>query len=416
MPTPSDRQSQIGRTQIGVLVAATAGNFVSATPAVQTVFSLFLVPISAEFHWPRAQVSFALTLMAVVTAACYPLVGRLSDQVGPRRMIVPGNLVFAALVAALSLATGGLWQFYALFAVMAAASSVVSTMMYTKVVTGWFDAGRGRALGLTAGLGNGAGATVMPIVAGLLMARFGWRGAYQGIGVLVALIGFPLLWMFLRDPPPPSARAAQAEGDGMTLAEAARTQTFWVMLIAIALGAGCVTAVFTHVAPVLGDHKVSQGLIIGVISTFALVCAAWQIAIGWLLDRTDAPRIAAPFYIVAAVGVLMMQRSTGAPMLLLSGALMGIGLGTEFGALPFFISRYFGLKAYGAVSGVMYAVVILMQGITPVLMDAVFDAKGSYDLALYAVVAALVAGAALLLTLKPYGRAAETAALQPETA
>ncbi len=399
------------RTQIGVLVAATAGNFVSATPAVQTVFGIFLVPISMEFQWPRAQVSGVLTLMAVVTAACYPLVGRLADRFGPRRLILPGNLVFAALVAALSLANGSLWQFYGLFAVMAAASAIPSTMMFTKVVAGWFDAGRGRALGLTAGLGNGAGATVMPIVASMLMARFGWRGAYQGIGLLVALIGFPLLLAFLRDPPKPTAEAARIEGAGMTLAQAARTSTFWVMLTAIALGAGCVTAVFTHVAPVLGDRKVDEGTIIAVISTFALVCAAWQIGIGWLLDRTDAPRIAAPFYLVAAVGVLLMQRATGGPMLILSGALMGIGLGTEFGALPFFISRYFGLKAYGAVSGVMYGVVMLMQGITPVLMDAVFDAYGSYDLALYAVVAALPCGAALLLTLKPYGRSAAAGAV-----
>jgi MFS family permease len=399
--------------QIGVLIAATAGNFVSATPAVQTVFGIFLVPISTEFRWPRAEVSGALTLMAVVTALCYPLVGRLADRWGARRLILPGNLVFAALVAALSLADGRLWQFYALFAVMAAASAVPSTMIFTKVVGGWFDAARGRALGLTAGLGNGAGATVMPIVAGLLMARFGWRGAYQGIGLMVAVIGFPLLWAFLRDPPKPSGAAGRGDAgeSGLTLAQAARTGTFWVMLSAIALGAGCVTAVFTHVAPILGDRGVSPGLIIGVISTFALVCAAWQIGIGWLLDRSDAPRIAAPFYLAAAIGVVVMMRVSSAPLLLGSGALMGIGLGTEFGALPFFISRYFGLKAYGAISGVMYAVVMLMQGLTPVLMDAVFDAQGRYDPALYVVVAALAAGAALLLTLKPFGRAAEGAAL-----
>lgn len=393
--------------QLGVLVAATAGNFVCATPAVQTVFGIFLVPISTEFHWPRAQVSGVLTLMAVITALAYPLLGRATDRWGARRLIVPGNLVFAATVAALSLADGRLWQFYALFAVMSAASAVPSTMMFTKVVTGWFDAARGRALGLTAGLGNGAGSTVMPIVAGLLMTRFGWRAAYQGIGLLVAVIGFPLLLAFLKDPP---RRAADhAEGaDGLTLAEAARTSTFWITLVAIALGAGCVTAVFTHVAPILGDRGVGEGPIIAVISTFALVCAAWQIAVGWLLDRTRAPRVIAPFYLLAAVGVVLMMRMQDTPGLVLAGALMGIGLGTEFGALPFFIARYFGLRAYGAVSGVMYAVVMFMQGLTPVLMDAVFDAQGRYDAALYAVVAALIGGAALLLALKPYGRPAAT--------
>lgn len=402
------------RAQLGVLIAATAGNFVCATPAVQTVFGIFLVPISTEFHWPRAQVSGVLTLMAVVTALAYPVLGRAADRWGARRLILPGNLAFAASVAALSLADGRLWQFYALFAVMSVASAVPSTMMFTKVVAGWFEAARGRALGLTAGLGNGAGSTVMPIVAGLLMARFGWRGAYQGIGLLVALIGFPLLLAFLKDPPKAGAGPAQAGPEqGLSLAEAARTSTFWITLTAIALGAGCVTAVFTHVAPILGDKHVGEGPIIAVISTFALVCAAWQIAVGWLLDRTRAPRIAAPFYLLAAVGVILMMRVHDTPNLILAGALMGIGLGTEFGALPFFIARYFGLRAYGAISGVMYAVVMFMQGLTPVLMDLVFDARGVYDAALYAVVGALVCGAALLLALKPYATAADAAGVVP---
>jgi len=390
------------RAQAGVLVAATAGNFVCATPAVQTVFGIFLVPISNEFHWPRAQVSGVLTLMAVITAMTYPVLGWATDRWGARRLILPGNLLFAAAVAALSLADGRLWQFYALFAVLSVVSAAPSTMMYTKVVTGWFEAARGRALGLTAGLGNGAGATFMPIVAGLLMARYGWRGAYQGIGLLVALIGFPLLLAFLKDPP----KRLSAEADtasGLSLAEAARTPTFWITLVAIALGAGCVTAVFTHVAPILGDRHVGEGVIIAVISTFALVCAGWQIAVGWVLDRTSAPRVIAPFYLLAAAGAVLMMRAGDTPGLILAGALMGIGLGTEFGALPFFIARYFGLRAYGAISGVMYAVVMLMQGLTPVLMDLVFDAQGRYDAAVYAVVAALIGGAALLLALKPYG-------------
>ncbi|MGA0600047.1 MFS transporter [Caulobacter sp. KR2-114] len=347
-------ETNYARAQAGVLVAATAGNFVCATPAVQTVFGIFIVPISREFHWPRAEVSGVLTLMAVVTALTYPLLGWATDRWGARRLILPGNLAFAATVAALSLADGRLWQFYALFAVMSVASAVPSTMMFTNVVTGWFDAARGRALGLTAGLGNGAGSTVLPIVAGLLLARYGWRGAYQGIGLLVALIGFPLLLAFLKDPPLRAADQAQA-ADGLTLAEAARTPTFWITLVAIALGAGCVTAVFTHVAPILGDKGIGERPIIAVISTFALVCAAWQIAVGWLLDRTRAPRIAAPLYLLAAVGVVLMLYAQDTPGLILAGALMGIGLGTEFGALPFFISRYFGLRAYGAISGVMWS-------------------------------------------------------------
>ena len=53
--------------KLGVVVAATVGNIVSTTPAVSAVFSLFLVPISTEFGWPRAVVSGVLLLTANTT-------------------------------------------------------------------------------------------------------------------------------------------------------------------------------------------------------------------------------------------------------------------------------------------------------------------------------------------------------------
>jgi hypothetical protein len=45
---------------------------------------------------------------------------------------------------------------------------------------------------------------------------------------------------------------------------------------------------------------------------------------------------------------------------------------------------------------------VLIMGVTPVLLDLVFDATGSYDRALYGVGAALLAGAVLVLSLRPY--------------
>jgi len=275
--------------------------------------------------------------------------------------------------------------------------------MFTRVISGWYDARRGTMLGLVSGMGNGVGSTVMPIIAMLLMARFGWRGAFLGMALLVLAIGFPVLAALLRDPP------ARADGEagatplkGLSLLEAARTGRFWVTLIAIALGAGCTTAVFAHVVPILSDRGYSPERGTEVVAVFALVCAAWQPVVGLLLDRASAPRVIAPFYVVTAIGLVLLEHGSGRASLLGAGALMGVGLGAEFGALPFLISRYFGLRHYGAIAGVMYAVVILAQGITPYLMDASFDASGSYAAAIRLIQVALVLGAAALALLPAY--------------
>ena len=402
-------QTTTPRGAAGTVVASTVGNFVGATPMVHAVFGSFLLPLCGEFGWPRAGVSGVLGVVALAGALCYPLAGRLADRYGARRIILFGNPLFAAALMALSLADGKLSRFYLLFTLVGVSAAIPSTVLYTKVVSGWFRQRRGLFLGLTAGVGNGAGATLMPIAAAVLIADFGWRGAYIGLGLIVLLLGFPFLLLLLHDPPVAASaddatEAATGPGfsPGFNLGQARRTTTFWTILAAIALGAGSMTAVFAHVIPMLLDRGMPMPLATTVLSIFALVAVIWQISIGHLLDRVRTPRIALPFYLCARAGVLLFQHAATLPQLLLAAGLMGIGLGTEYGVLPYYISRYFGLPSYGAIYGVIYGTVVLTMGITPFLMDRVFDATASYDHAIYAIAAALAVGAALIARLRPY--------------
>jgi len=389
----------------GVVVACTVGNAVSITPMVYTVFGLFLIPISAEFAWPRSVVSLVLFIVAVAGAASFPIVGRLIDRLGGRRVILFGNVAFALSVACVSLIEASRFQLYAAYALVGVAGAIPSSVMFTKVIAGWFDRNRGLFLGVAGGLGNGLGAALSPLFVNFLIVSYGWRGAYQGIALAILLIGFPVLLLLLRDPGKPKSRDADpggAHAEGKTLAQARSTRAFWIILAAIALGAGCLTAVFAHVVPMLLDRGLDSARATAVLATFSLVTAGWQIAVGYLLDRIPRPWIAAPFYLAALAGLILFESTSSYPQLILAGALMGIGLGTEYGVLPYFLSRYFGVRHYGAISGTMYSVIVLTQGVTPFLMDLVFDLSGSYDAALIAIGAGLLAGALLILRLQPF--------------
>jgi MFS family permease len=367
---------------------------VGITPAISATFGVFLIPIATDFDWSRARVSGVLGLISIVSALIYPLVGVLMDRFAPRRLLLAGNLLFGISIALVSQANGGFLQFYLLFALVGVAGSIPSTAMFCKVVSDWFDQRRGLMLGVTAGVGNGVGATFMPILAGVLLGAVGWRNSFAVIGAVVIGLGFPVLYLLLRDAPHVSRKAAEvsAELTGLTLGDAARTTVFWLLLAAVAAGAGGMTAVFTHVVPMLQDHGVGLGEATAVVAIFALVAAAWQVATGFMLDRLRTPRVIIPMYASAIVGLLILQFGHGSLSNVMAGVLLGIGLGAEYAALPYFISRYFGLKHNGTISGAVYAVVILMQGITPPLMDVSFDSRQTYDVAVLLVVAALALG------------------------
>lgn len=394
------KQPVTRRGAASVAVAATVGNMVGITPAVSATFGVFLVPIATDFGWARATVSGVFGLIALVSAIVYPAVGRAMDRYGSRRLLIGGNLLLAGSIALLALATPNVMFFYLLFGLVGLAGSIPSTAMFCKVVSNWFDETRGLMLGVTAGIGNGVGATIMPIVAGVLLGAVGWRGSFAAIGAIVLVVGFPTLFLLLRDAP----RAALSDAaplEGMSLSEAARTRPFWIMLAAVAAGGGGMTAVFTHVVPMLTDHGVSVGEATMIIAIFALVAAAWQIVTGWTLDRLRTPRVVMPMYLSAIIGLSLLEFGHGTPVLVLAGVLLGIGLGAEYGALPYFISRYFGLRCYGSITGALYAVVIFVQGVTPGLMDVGFGVTGSYAMPTLAIVAALTIGVALLALLPP---------------
>jgi MFS family permease len=355
--------------------------------------------------------------LALITAISYPIVGRAADRFGPRRIILAGTLIFGACVIALGFSTPSVLVFYGLFAMIGVAGSMPCTMMFNRVISGWFDKSRGAMLGLTSGLGNGIGSTIMPFVALLLMTHFGWRGAFVGLGTVVLLVGAPSALLLLREPPIARATAVKPAAvlEGLSLPKAARTPTFWLLLGAIGLGAGCLTAVLSHVVPVLIDRHVPIGEATLVVSVFALTTAGWQIVVGLLLDRTGSPKIIAPLYLVAVAGMLTLEHATTLPVLAFGGFLMGIGMGTEYGVLPFFISRYFGLRRFGVIAGLMYSAVIVAQGVTPVLMDLDFDHHHTYLFSLHVIECLLVAGAAVIACLPRYAatQALWTTALGP---
>jgi MFS transporter, OFA family, oxalate/formate antiporter len=87
---------------------------------------------------------------------------------------------------------------------------------------------------------------------------------------------------------------------------------------------------------------------------------------------------------------------------MLCAALIGLCAGAESDLIAFLTAKYFGLKHYGQIYGVQYAVFGLASGISPLVFAKVFDHFGNYGPILKVSAVFFVAGALLLLTLGRY--------------
>jgi len=82
--------------------------------------------------------------------------------------------------------------------------------------------------------------------------------------------------------------------------------------------------------------------------------------------------------------------------------LIGLAMGAEGDVMPYLTSRYFGLRCFGEICGIVFAGFSLAGGLGPYLMGAAFDANGSYAFPLTLFCLAVLVAAALMLVVGPY--------------
>jgi len=365
--------------RLPILAGATIGNMVSITPAVYSIFGTFLIPLSNTFGWPRAKISGVLSIVALIGAIVYPLAGRFADRHGARGILLVGFLSFSLALGSLAFLDGRLSQLYIIYALIGFTGGLPSTALLSKLIAAWFKSNRGLALSISAGVGNAIGTIMMPVLAAVLLASTGWRVAYLGIAGVVFCLGFPVTFFLLRDAPSRSQAIESLENaPDMKGGSLAKALNFWVVLIAIGVGAGSSTVIFSHIVPILAEHGVGIGQATAVVSVFALATAVWQVIMGYLLDLYRTPRVVIPLYLLVMPGLGLLEWGATTPVLILGGACLGVACGTQFAALPFFVARYFGIRKFGFVIGLIYAAVVATQGTMPVLLDASFDTLRSY--------------------------------------
>jgi MFS family permease len=125
---------------------------------------------------------------------------------------------------------------------------------------------------------------------------------------------------------------------------------------------------------------------------------------GYLIDRSDARRLASVSALVTAAAMLAITLSVRAnihPLVYASFFLLGCGWGGLIPLQEVVWATFFGRRYLGAVrsAGLPFALILGAGG--PLLVSIYFDAVGNYDGAFYAVAALNVLSAILLLFLPP---------------
>lgn len=373
-------------------------------------FGVFIEPVRKDLGWSLAALTIGFSIRSFQSGLLAPFVGLLLEWIGPRRMsivgvfVVAGGLLFMAQMHAL-------WEFYVSSMVVALGQSMGGVTPFSTTIVRWFRRSRGRAMGVLFS-GNALGYGMAPVMA-FFIVHYGWRVALVVAASAIVLVGTPLAFVIRPRPEDhgllpdgdlaPSEAAAPGttlEESGMTVAETVRTPAFYLLMLAMTVGAPTQSALIVFQVPVLEHAGYSAGVAALLAAGYGLVQAPVRLVVGGIADRIGRRRAYAWCFLLQAAGLVVFASMDSSRVWLVPLFYGTYALGHALFTTLFLttVADYFGTRRFASLQGIIQFAGMPVGLALPIVTGVVFDRTGTYS-TIFLVYAALASLGAVFVFL-----------------
>jgi len=371
-------------------------------------FSVFTEILMEDLGLSRVALSAAYFVGTVCSGLTLPLMGRLYDRWGGRKMAVFATLVTALVLFylasvgriqdAVTVGASGAVEVGVGFALIGLgfylirlSAQGVLTMSCRNVVGKWFDQKRGLALSLSGVIVSFA-FSAAPRFLDILIERYGYEVAWIILGILTLCLMMPVAWIVFRDSP----EACDMVMDGeipedteqknpdmiihheFTRDEALRTFSFWAYSLSFSFFSFFSTAFTFHIVSLGGEFGFAKDDILSLFIPMAGVSVSVSLFCGWINARTRLKWILLGMNlggVMGAVGLLNLDASMGRVAYVVGNGLCG---GAFLCLLGLVWPRFYGRKWLGSINGVNMSLIVVASGIGPLFFGLAKQYSGSY--------------------------------------
>jgi MFS family permease len=326
-----------------------------------------------DLGWTRQQVTSGNAYSKLLVGPLFGFVaGYAVDRFGPRRLMLAGILVAGGALVGLGGTTtlGAFYFFYLLNAVGYVCGGPLPNQV---LLSRWFDAGRGKAMGV-AYLGIGIGGALVPWLAHALTDALGWRDALRVLGLLMIALAFPAVFLVHE---PPAAAAARATSS--PLAPVFRRPAFYLLVVASMCSIGAVGGTMQNLKLYLAmDRGLTQESAAAALSLVLAGSIFGRLLMGFLADRWPKKRVMLLVYAIVAATIPLLAVAPTPALLSLAAFLFGVGLGGDYMIIPLMAAELFGVRVMGRLMGIVLAADGVAEAVVPMAVASTRDAAGSY--------------------------------------
>ncbi|MFC1897827.1 MFS transporter [Chloroflexota bacterium] len=367
--------------------------------------SAFFKPIASELGFSRAATSAASSIGRLEGGIEGPLTGWLADKYGAKWVIFTG-VFFIGLALILMYFIHSLWAYYIVWGIiLGTGTNIALTVPLRTAIANWFVRKRGLAFGVQWVFSGLSGMAVLPLIAWLIEI-YGWRMTCLIGGVVMWVVGLPMVWLFIKQRRPeyyglmPDGikmedetsdtnqmidrgvqYAAEIQEVEFTARQALRTLPYWLLIVSQAINNLINPAMNIHMIPFLTDRGIDPLTAAGMMAIYIGAGIPARFIGGVLADRMKIRHmrfIKGGSYLIQAVGLAIFLQNPNITTIYIWFILYGFGHGASMPVTAAMTARYFGRKAFGSLQGWAHAIITPAGVIAPIYAGWVFDNTGSY--------------------------------------
>ena len=362
-------------------------------------FTVFLLPISNEFGWDRAQTVSIYSIGALCVGLASPFVGRLFDHSGPRAVYAIGLLLIGSGFSAAAFAQA-LWQLQiSIGLAVGLGGACLGQVTGSLLVSRWFGPRLPSALAVVASAA-GIGVFVLVPLAQVLVDQAGWRGAYHILGGVMLAAAVPLLllpWRRINAGSGQVARFVQASAtDGTwTLGSAMRHHAFWSLFCIFfftSIGMFSISVQVVTFLVEVGFSPLQAATAWGFSGVLLLI---GMLTVSWLDSLLGRRRAILLAYSLTIIGILMLWSLSRYPNIWLLGGFLfcfGSTMGSRGPLVAAAAMSIFRGKRVGTIMGTISIGAGIGSAIGSWAGGLIHDWSQSYDLVFIFAMSSVVLG------------------------
>ncbi len=377
---------------------------------------IFVGAMNDDTGWSHTSILAGLSVHFLMGGVGVFLAGRFADRHGgASRVLLVGVLVTASALFSLRWVESPA-QFIVLYGFVAGAGNSGLRILQATLVSKWFIARRGVAVGVATSGGAVSGILMVPLIT-FLISELGWRDAWGAIAVILLLLLLPMVPLAVRSPEdlglepdngvrPVSSLPSAASDHNFTLHEAVRTRSFWFILVAVLIGNFALQTNTTVMVPYFEDLGFSTATAASAIALYGFIALGMRFVWGTLADRRGVRAVILVQACITAFGAFLLLQIGGTASLYLITIFQG-ATQSAFPLLQLLVwPAFFGRGHLGSIVGLGQPPTVIAGAAGPLIVGFLFDHTGNHEATLYLLIATWLATAAVMYTIKPPKRAA----------